>query len=65
MVSIKGVLMVSRKITSGKHPVNVRLTEEEYKLVKLAAFENDMTPNEYMGRVAVEHSRKLLNGKKE
>lgn len=56
--------MPSHKTRSGKHPIIVRLTEQEYAAVKQAAFEFDVTPNVYMALASVTAAMDYLDGKK-
>lgn len=53
--------MPSRKTVAGKHPIIVRLTEQEYKAVKKAAFDHDVTPNVWIGLCAVNNSMEYID----
>lgn len=49
------------RLVSGKHPVTVRLGEEDYKACKLAAFENGMSVNEWLAELGREGAAKMAN----
>lgn len=56
--------MPSHKTRSGKHPIIVRLSEQEYAAVKQAAFDHDVTPNVYMALASVAAAMDYLDGKR-
>lgn len=55
--------MSSKVLVSGKHPVIVRLSEQEYKMIKHAAFIADLSPNMYMARASVQAAEKDMRKK--
>lgn len=55
--------MPSRKLVSGKHPIIVRVTELEYRDIKRAAYEHDLSANEWMALCANKMTADYLLGK--
>lgn len=51
--------MVSSKMLSGKHPLTVRVSDEDYKVIKKAAFEMDMTPNEFIALSSAKEAQRI------
>lgn len=49
------------RLVSGKHPVTVRLVEEDYKACKLAAMEHGMSVNEWLAELGREGAAKMGN----
>lgn len=52
--------MTSKKTVLGKHRVTVTIEPEDYKLVRMAAAYENLSPNEYMRLVSVRDARELL-----
>lgn len=46
--------MAVKNIVSGKHPLTVRVTDEDYKLLRIAAVECNESVNEMIVRIAVD-----------
>lgn len=49
-----GVRMPSRVLVSGKHPVSVRVSEEDYKKLSAVAMVDGMTVNEWIVAAALD-----------
>lgn len=51
--------MTVKRMVSGKHPITIRLSEEDYKRIKEAAFVLDVTPNAFIAGSAVEKAKEV------
>lgn len=47
------------RLVSGKHPVTVRLSEEDYKACKMAALECGMSLNEWLAELGREGAAEM------
>lgn len=50
--------MVSKRIVSDKHALTVRVTDDDYRLIRKAAERMDMSANEWMAYIAVKEAKK-------
>lgn len=55
--------MTSKTIVSGKHPIVVRIGEEDYRDLRLLAAEKNLSVNEMIARGAVEMAREFRREK--
>lgn len=47
------------RLVSGKHPVTVRVTHDDYELLRRHAYDRDVTVNELIVAYAVERAREM------
>lgn len=52
--------MTSKKTVAGKHRLTVTISPEDYRLVRMAAAYDNVSPNEYMRDSAVRDAMELL-----
>lgn len=55
--------MAVKKMIAGKHPLTVRVTDDDYTVLRMAAAARNESVNEMMARVSVAEARRFLKRK--